>query len=334
MRLPHLAIRSLAVLLFLGHAASPVRAAEAGDHPLVGRYEGSELVGSHVSEFDEVDVVDAPIGNARGVGAPGWKHLEGRITLLYYRLPEGRSSLEVLRNWQASLEAKGFGGTYTCSTGNGTCYATRDGWSPDTSPYAFANALDSAPELPRLDSDFIRNYFGTNARYLLSRLARPEGAVYVSIALAEHARGNHAFVRVVETREMDAGMITFVGVDAMQKSLAETGSVSLYGIHFDVDEDVVRADSAPTLGEIAKLLRADADLSLTVVGHTDATGTAQHNLDLSQRRAANVATALVREHGIDAARLQPRGAGAGEPAASNDDEVGRAKNRRVELVKR
>lgn len=77
-----------------------------------------------------------------------------------------------------------------------------------------------------------------------------------------------------------------------------------------------------------------ASLKLTVVGHTDAKGTDDYNLDLSRRRASNVSSALVADYAIDWTRLQSRGAGAGEPVASNDDEEGRAKNRRVELVKR
>ena len=114
---------------------------------------------------------------------------------------------------------------------------------------------------------------------------------------------------------------------------ASAGHVALYGILFDFDRDEVKPESAPTLAEIATLLRNDPALRLAVVGHTDAQGGADYNLDLSRRRADHVVAALVRGHGIDASRLQARGAGAGEPVASNDSEDGRAKNRRVELVR-
>lgn len=85
--------------------------------------------------------------------------------------------------------------------------------------------------------------------------------------------------------------------------------------------------------EIAKLLKADAKLKLYVVGHTDNAGTFDYNLRLSKDRAAAVVTALTAKHGIAAARLLPFGAGPAAPVASNDAEAGRAKNRRVELVK-
>lgn len=304
------------------------------DHPLVGRYEGADLVGHTHSDFDETNLVNAPIvGSASGEDKRGWLHVEGVNDLYYYKLPEGRSSLEVLRNYEESLKAKGFETVFTCATSNGSCYAKRPGHSDTTGPYDFANAFDAAPELPRLNGDYIRNYFGTNARYLLAKLARPQGAVYASIAFAEGPHGNFAFVRVVETKEMDSDKITFVDAGQMQKALADSGRISLYGIQFDFDKDIVKPESKPTLDEIAKVLRADMDLRIEVVGHTDAKGDAEYNVALSKRRASSVVVALTRDYGVQASRLTPRGAGASAPLASNDTEEGRAKNRRVELVR-
>lgn len=325
--------RFLICVLTFGAWCGVALSAPAPDHPLVGSYEGSEQVGRRISEFDEVEIMNGPIGNSRGIGAPGWLRLEGKISLLYYKLPAERSTLEVLRNYQTSLEGKGFRTLFTCATSNGSCYIGREGRSVETAPYSFALALDANPELPRLDGDYIRNYFETNARYLLAKLDRPEGAVYVSISFSEHRRGNYAFMRVIETKEMDSGKIGFIGADVMQKSIADSGRVNLYGIHFDFDKDTLRPESKPTLDEIGKLMRAEAELKLIIVGHTDAKGSADYNLDLSKRRAARVRMALTHDYGIDTTRLQARGAGSTEPMSSNDDEEGRAKNRRVELVK-
>ncbi|MBB5209087.1 OmpA family protein [Chiayiivirga flava] len=305
--------------------------AAAADHPLVGRYAGAEPVGEFQSDYDEVGLIDGPIGGPRAAGAPGWITLEGKTSLHYYSLPAGRSTLEVLRNYESSLEARGFSIVFTCATSDGSCYANRNS---GTAPYDFGNAFDASPELPRLNGDFIRNYFGNNARYLLAKLARPQGAVYAGIALSEHGRGNYAFVRVVETAEaMDTDMIRFVGAEEMRSTLADAGRISLYGVFFDTDRDVVKPDSARTIAEIARLLQADPALRVAVVGHTDAQGSAEHNLDLSERRARAVVRALTAQHGIAAGRLQARGAGMAEPVASNDDEQGRARNRRVELVR-
>jgi hypothetical protein len=74
-------------------------------------------------------------------------------------------------------------------------------------------------------------------------------------------------------------------------------------------------------------------LKIFVVGHCDNTGSVDHNLKLSQDRAQSVMQALIRDHGIASARLRACGCGLYAPVASNDAEDGRAKNRRVELVK-
>lgn len=310
-------------------------AAEPGkDHPLVGRYDGSVLEAVRTNAFDEVGLIQKPLQNWGG-GKPELLKLEGKVSLYYYQLPAGRSTLEVLRNYEASLKAKGFELLFSCGTANGSCYQHRPDSGDTTTPYDFALAFDE-PEWPRLGKrgDYVRNYFGTSARYLLARKSSDSGTVHASIALAEHSPevGNHAFVRVVESKPMETGRIVFLDAGAMQKGLAEQGRVNLYGLHFDTDKDVLRAESQPTLDEMAKLLRGNPQLRLQVVGHTDAQGNEAHNKDLSQRRSVAVIAALVKA-GIDPRRLGTRGAGAAEPIAPNDSEAGRAKNRRVELVR-
>ena len=320
----------LAVLLATAaQAAEPLR-----DHPLVGRYEGAVLEGAKTGAYDEVGLIRGPLQNWGGA-RPDLLQAEGKVSLYYYKLPAGRSLLEVQRNYESSLQAKGFEVMFSCGTSNATCYQPRPGSVATTAPYDFALAFDD-PEWPRLgkSGDYVRNAFGVSGRYVLARKSGPGGLFYASIALAEHRPdvGSFAFVRVVESKAMETDKIVFVDATAMQKSLADTGRVNLYGIRFDLDRDVVRPESQPTLDEMAKLLRADARLRLQVVGHTDAQGDEAHNKDLSQRRSVAVIAALIKA-GVDPRRLSTRGAGATEPVAPNTDEPGRARNRRVELVR-
>jgi outer membrane protein OmpA-like peptidoglycan-associated protein len=114
-------------------------------------------------------------------------------------------------------------------------------------------------------------------------------------------------------------------------ALKETGRVAIYGINFDVDKTIIKPASAPVLAQIAKLLKDDPSLALEVSGHTDSTGTAEHNMKLSDGRAAAVVAALVNKYGIAAARLKAQGYGQTRPVAENDTDAGRAQNRRVEL---
>ena len=120
--------------------------------------------------------------------------------------------------------------------------------------------------------------------------------------------------------------------EQMKKDLAETGRARIYGINFDSDSDVIRDESRPALDRIVALLKSNADWKLTIEGHTDSTSTPEHNQQLSQRRAEAV-KAYLQKAGIEGARLKAAGFGATRPVATNDTELGRAQNRRVELVK-
>jgi outer membrane protein OmpA-like peptidoglycan-associated protein len=309
-------------------AAWAADVAGSGDHPLVGRYEGSEIVAYNVKEFDEVTVIEAPFDVTAIPGGPGFKTIEGKSFLIYYTVPQGRTSLEVARNYEDALKAKGFSIMFSCATDKGTCFAT----GQDEGATYLGQAVGDQNSIPKMsDDDYVQNWF-TKGRYLLARLDRPEGAVYVAIYLGEADRGNVAVVKVAETKEMEKDKIQFVKASEMEQAIADSGRIALYGILFDFDKDVVKPESKPTLDEIATLLQTKPELKLKIVGHTDNKGTSEYNLDLSSRRAASVVAALTGTYGIAPDRLTSEGAGLTQPVASNDTEEGRAKNRRVELV--
>jgi OmpA-OmpF porin, OOP family len=318
---------AIACGLALGSAARAADIAGSGDHPLVGRYEGSEIVGYKVTDFDEVTIIEAPFDYTKIPGGEGFKTVEGKSFLIYYTLPQGRSTLEVMRNYEEALKAKGFSIAFTCATDKGTCFTS----GQDEGATYLGQAVGDPNSIPKMVDDYVQNWFG-KGRYLLGKLDRPEGAVYVALYLGEADRGNVAVVRVIETKEMETGKIQFVKASEMEQAIADTGKIALYGIQFDFDKDVVKPESKPTLDEIAKLLQEKPELKLKIVGHTDNKGTPEYNLDLSGRRAANVVVALTGSYGIAVDRLASEGAGLTQPIASNDTEEGRAKNRRVELV--
>ncbi|MGB2716157.1 MAG: OmpA family protein [Vicinamibacterales bacterium] len=127
------------------------------------------------------------------------------------------------------------------------------------------------------------------------------------------------------------GMID--GASALERALVEKGSVDIYSIYFSFNSDVLREESEPTLKDIASVLRRHPDWKLRVNGHTDGIGSDPFNLDLSNRRAAAVKKALLKRHGIEPNRLDTAGFGESQPRDTNDTLEGRARNRRVELVR-
>lgn len=137
-------------------------------------------------------------------------------------------------------------------------------------------------------------------------------------------------VAVLEKQAM-ASALAFLSASDMKKAIDADGRVAVY-INFDTDKAALRADSAPVIAEIDKLLKADPALKVSIEGHTDNTGTPERNRVLSGERAEAVRAALIL-HNVANDRLTAKGFGADKPLADNGSETGRAKNRRVELVK-
>ncbi len=136
---------------------------------------------------------------------------------------------------------------------------------------------------------------------------------------------------IIEKEEMAQEIVA--NAEAFSNDLKETGHTAVYGIYFDTGQSVIKPESEAAMSEIAKLLKKEAGLKVNVVGHTDNVGGMDSNMKLSQTRADAVVQALVGKYGIGANRLKAYGVGPLAPVASNDKEEGKAKNRRVELVK-
>lgn len=119
----------------------------------------------------------------------------------------------------------------------------------------------------------------------------------------------------------------------MEQALLTTGKVEVYQVFFGFNSDTLREESTPTLHTIAAVLARHPDWTLRVDGHTDNIAGDAYNLTLSRRRAASVKRALVTKHAVQERRLRTDGFGEGRPLDTNETVEGRARNRRVELVR-
>jgi OmpA-OmpF porin, OOP family len=138
-------------------------------------------------------------------------------------------------------------------------------------------------------------------------------------------------LNIVEREIMKQEVVA--NAEAMGNDINNTGHVSVYGIFFDSGKAVIKPESDSAIVQISKLLKNNETLKLYVVGHTDNVGNIEANMKLSKDRADAVVNVLLTKYGILSARLKSYGVASLVPVASNDNEEGKAKNRRVELVK-
>jgi OOP family OmpA-OmpF porin len=174
------------------------------------------------------------------------------------------------------------------------------------------------------EGDFCGDYAGY--RMVVGKVVKGASELWVEIVPVDDGLGYYLTVVAKESMTQD------VTASAMLDALNKDGRVALY-ISFDTGKATIRPDSKPIIDQIVQMMKANEDLELGVEGHTDNVGDAKSNQTLSENRAQAVAVAIV-EQGIDAKRLSTAGYGQNKPIADNSSEEGRAKNRRVELVKK
>jgi outer membrane protein OmpA-like peptidoglycan-associated protein len=163
-----------------------------------------------------------------------------------------------------------------------------------------------------------------NREVLTGNIVRENVEVWTDV----YSMGDDYYVTVVEKQLMRQDIAASDMLDAINKN----GFIAL-DIHFDTGKWTIKPESEPIIEQIVLLLKDNADLKLSVEGHTDNVGDAKSNLKLSDDRAKSVVAALTKA-GIQGLRLSATGFGQDRPVADNRSEEGRAKNRRVELVKK
>lgn len=321
---------------------------EAKDHAVLGRFAGSVLLDAGETNYAEVEMPSLYGESVFQVnGEMGWR---------LYGAPEGKTSIEVMRNYEVALKKAGF--TIRLACHGQSCryqkYRALMSWVQLAGKTAPAKRLRVSYIMSRpfAPEDFLVKAPVERLGAVVAERKRPGGSTYVFVAIGENPAPKTAalpdgtklssnlesrawtFAEVVEDAKVETGKVEVFDAASIGAGLVEQGKKALYGIYFASNEAVMQPESKDQIAQIAALLNQDPKLSIYVVGHTDSVGGLEANLDLSRRRAQAVIGGLTGEYRIAVARLSPQGLGPLAPVASNKDETGRALNRRVELVLR
>ena len=175
-----------------------------------------------------------------------------------------------------------------------------------------------------MDSGYFKMYVNEKRLYNIPELQFRRDSV-IRVALVGDAGNDALFVTSIRAAESET--------DVLYDALLKKGRWATQGILFATGKAELQPESRPVLKEIASTMKKYGDLKILIEGHTDNVGAAASNLSLSDARAAAVKAALVSEFGLDEARITTKGFGDTKPSAPNATAIGRAQNRRVEIVK-
>jgi len=282
-------------VLLAGPAYAQLDPSEVREHPVVRHYPGASIDSFEEKEFDALDMVVAYSATPKPKLTR--RDVEGRVYKYTYIHVDNASALQVIRNFETALKTAGF------ST-------------------VIVGKVAALPAMPAAREG---SYFGA---FQLTSNGAP--ALYVNILIDPNAGEPVSRVTIVEPEKM--AQVYAVDASSLYAGLQAQGRVSVYGINFETNGAVVGADSEAVLSQVREMLGAHPDLKLKIEGHTDNVGAAAANRLLSQQRAAAVKAWLVGQ-GVGEGRLAVEGFGDSRPVAPNDSDEGRAKNRRVELVR-
>lgn len=242
--------------------------------------------------------------------------LEGLVLRSAWRIDVADlTPLQLIAPLRAQLEEAGFRIVLDCATEVCGGYDFR-----------FASEVLPAPNM----------YVNIRSFNALTALRGPAGAPTEAVNIIASASSGASFIQIiqVETGGGETDVVTgpLVQDSSLPQTLMADGHVVLSALDFESGTSELGQGPFAMLETLADALRAEPDLRIALVGHTDNTGSLEGNIALSVSRAQAVRQRLISQYGIAAARLEARGMGYLAPVTSNATEAGREVNRRVEAV--
>ncbi|NWF97360.1 MAG: OmpA family protein [Nitrospirae bacterium] len=274
------------------------------DHPLFNRMPNYYLYNCEQVEFGSMKF---PVGkpDSKNDNKIKSETVEGKIMAFYYYLKDEAvkaSGLQIMRNFQNAAKQNG-----------GIILAEYPGWCEGE--YEYGNNINSGA-IPWANG--CTNWSTT------IKMAKDNKEVWLFVSQTDE--GYNMVIAEKEAMKQD------IQANEMFDKLNKEGFIALY-INFETGKADIKPESQKIIDQIVQMMKDNPGLRISIEGHTDNVGTAEFNQKLSENRALAVMNVII-EKGIDKSRLSSKGWGATKPVADNKTEEGKAKNRRVEIVKK
>ncbi len=320
-----LSLLLLAELIFPTQIFARADVKGSSEHPLLSRYPDFHIKQYTKLEYDEAEIMTGAYHYKNKIAAT--KTLEGKVTnIKYINQGTGMSvtALQLYKNYEKAL--KKLNATMILSCRGAKCYVNQ----ARENGVFINNWLNKR----KLMYKGVHANIGSEFGILTAKIADKKGGdIYVMVTVGVDLPNKRRTILMsfIEPETLDTDKVGIGSPDDIQKGIEQIGKVELAGVFFDHNKATIKPDSKNTLDIIAQYLSANPSNKFFVVGHTDNTGSFDHNKTLSQQRAKAVVNALIKLGAIKT-QLTAKGVGPLSPNAPNKTDDGKALNRRVELV--
>ena len=282
------------------------------DYPLVSRFKDSHIVWHNLKQFDRYYILLLK-GNKLHK-----KEIDGKIIRIQYESQKRHSVFEIYKSYEIALKQGGFKILLTLNKRN--C-------GVNLSEQLYISEFNG---LNALTGNYVKpDYRYGKFVYLLAKKKINNKEVYVVVYITYYKKPLINF-DAIEVKTISKGLVS---VKDMETGIKQNGHIAIYDIHFDSGKSTIKSESSKALKIIAKYLNSHKNKKYIIVGHTDNKGSFEFNLKLSKKRAEAVKNELVSKYSVKASQLITYGVGQTAPIATNSTKEGKAKNRRVEIVK-
>ncbi|WP_417873829.1 DUF4892 domain-containing protein [Xanthomarina gelatinilytica] len=314
------------VLSFLSLAVQSQDIENAQDHELLTRYPGSKIIYYFQKDYNEIKFATKA---AKPEKEPQqWLEVSGYQTSIVYEVPIGKSTVEVMKNYEDAFKANNAEILFQCK--GGECDGTTAWYSAKFFEKVYGK--DNRQSNGETSHYYDFGAYHVAQRYMVGKITTSDKVYFIEIGMTPAYDGKpvKVCVEVIEQEAMQSGLIT-LNADAIKESLEKEGKIILDGILFDTGKTDLKPSSFEVIEMVGHYLNQNPKANLYIVGHTDDVGNFGNNTLLSEGRAIRVSQAL-QNFGDFENRVTPIGVGPVAPVASNETQDGRMKNRRVEIV--